>query len=630
MSSVYQDKTADGRFGLSRRQFLQRATVLGFAIPAGTVLLAACGSDDDEPAATATGQATATSGTSEATPTEMMDEPTPTGEMDEPTATSGTSEGTPTAEGEATTPPSGGTFYEGGDRLMGQEFEPGQPGGVFIEAFFDPPFIEPFWTSTTTVYALIRNVYEALIEPNPFTLEPVGLLAESWEVSEDAINWTFFLREGVTFHDGEAFNADDVVFSYQYQLDESLEGGRSSHLNALIAGVQAVDELSVQVTAVDVFPDFLMEAGTLLIGAEHILSGIDPAEYLTSAVVTGSDPAMVIGTGPFKFVELVPEDHVTFERFDEYWDGAPYLDQFIYRSQASSDENVTGLLAGENDFVYELGLVAVPELEAAGFIIDQWETSSFVSVVVNNDADRSPFLSDPVVRQALLFGLDREAMAISHGEGISTIAETILAPTSPFCDAEGVTVRYPYDPERAMALLDEAGWVLGDDGVREKDGVRLSFTLMSESGWAPYNTMAEIAQENWRQIGVDVTAEIIVWATMVEMAANRDFDAWLRYFPGGLVPDRTPQYGCESPDNLLGYCNPDLDALLEQARTTFDQEQRVELYTEFQNLVLTDLPVLPLIFPNGASAAAPRVHNPPRGNVPANYWFAVEKIWVEQ
>jgi peptide/nickel transport system substrate-binding protein len=232
-------------------------------------------------------------------------------------------------------------------------------------------------------------------------------------------------------------------------------------------------------------------------------------------------------------------------------------------------------------------------------------------------------------RQALFHAVDREAMLSASYEGVGEILDAILRLPA-FANPEGITAAYPYDPEQAIALLDEAGWLVGTDGVREKDGQRLAFTLTTTSEWEPFVVDVQVLQEYWRAVGVEVELDLVEYTSLAERVAAGDYEvAHLDYY-GQMTPDLTNRFACENPNNFPRYCNEEVDALLEEARVELNQERRVELYTEFQNLVLADLPILPQYFVDGYSAISPRVHNPPTMEALANNWFAAEKVWIEQ
>jgi peptide/nickel transport system substrate-binding protein len=608
---------------LNRRVLLQSA---GLSV-ASAALLAACGGDDEDPTATAgTNQPTATSEPATAAMTEASDGPTATGEMIEPSPTSGEAEATTTEE-EAATPAPGGTFVEGGDPLMGQEFEPGTPGGILIDGdtcCVTAPFNIGEILGRDNDYS--RLVFEPLVEINPFTLEPVGCLAEAWEVGDDSVTWTFFLREGVLFHDGAPLTAADVTATYALLSDPASGSIVVSQIEENISSITAVDERTVAFTTPEVLPDFVFDGAGFVIGAVHVLSEIDPAEYAASDAATGADPAMVVGTGPFRVKEVVTDDHVTLSRFDDYWDGAPYLDEWTFRVLGDDAALLTSLLSGEVDYVRHVNNAYIGQLEEAGLQLLPWQTRSFDLLPLNL---ANPLFQDKRVRQALMYALDREAMLQVAYEGVGQVAETLLAPYLPFANPEGVTVRYGYDPDMANQLLDEAGWEARSDGIREKDGERFAFTILGEAGWQPWESQVIAAQEYWRQVGLEVTVELLPASTLSEQYAAGDYDATITFFVAAPTPDQSPNYLCDSPSNYTGYCNEEVDAILTEARSELDEARRIELYTQFQNIVLDELPILPTIFYGGYSVAAARVHNPPATEIFMNKLFAGEKIWVD-
>jgi peptide/nickel transport system substrate-binding protein len=597
---------------------LRRAVLAGITLPAAGALLAACGSDDAEPTGTAApaGDSTATTAA-----TTAPDDATPTEAMTEPSPTSGESAETP--DSEAT--PSGGAFVEGGDLSMGQEFEEGVPGGHMIEGQSWISEVN-FTGAGSSSHSHIRYIYEGIVERNPFTFEPVGRLAQAWEIAEDGLTITYFLREGVLWHDGEPFTAADVVASYEYLMNEDLASYAYTQLVESLAGVEAVDEYTVVFTATGTQAFFFDNVSFQLIASKHILDTIPPGEFNESGAGTGSDPSLVVGTGPFTLRERIDEDHLTVDRFDDYWNGVAYLDSYTVRYQDSADATIVGLLAGENDFAWEIQLTSLEELEQNGYTMNRWVFLGFDSVGLNLNPERTTLFQDKLVRQALYHAMDREQINLAAFEGHGLIEPTLLPPGTSYANPEGVTVLYEYDPEKAMALLDEAGWVVGADGIREKDGQRFSFTIKN-ANWPPWVNAAAVVQEQWRRVGVEAQTEI----DDNFLYEDGEWDAVVWDYPFTAVAPRTfYYYRCGDPNNYSSYCNPEVDALVDQIVVELDEARRVELMTEWQNLVLEDLPYLPLYYIVGYMATHPRVHNPMRIDILTNMRWAVNKLWIEQ
>lgn len=630
---------------LNRRQVLRRALALGLSAPVIAGLLAACGDDDDDDDGDPTNTPEAGGGEE----TEVEEEPTEA-EEEEPTeaedeATEAEEEPTeeeeeePTeAEGDATEDEDGGTgagqTWEGGDRLMGMDIEEaGSTGGVLIEGgISDISTLSPIMSNDTASSNVQNHIFEALVEPNPQTLEPVGQLAESWSVSEDGLTWTFNLREGITWHDGEPFTADDVVFTYNLHMTEETNSPRFSDMTGKIESVEAADDLTVVFKAKQVNPDFPLDICNYGIVAEHIWADVAPADHAASAGATGEDPAMVVGTGPFVFQEWLVEDRVTLVANPDYWDGAPNLDSYIYVNVADQATLVQQLQTGEVDYG-AINEAAVVEFEGSDVTIHEYPTLTFTFYGTQLDPERSTLFQDVEVRKALLYALDREAMIQAIRFGYGEVAIGTFPVLSWAYNPDGIRedLRYEYDPDRARELLDSAGWVEGSDGVREKDGQRLAFTMYTNAGNTVREQYLTIMQEYWREIGVEMTPQLEPFPALVERITETfDFECFLIGFNWSVPPDQSPMWHTDSYPlgfNIVKYSNPEVDALLEEALSELDQDRRIELYTEMQNLVLDDLPMAVLDFPQGIMGVNARAHNVFPNNV--NRTFNSETWWIE-
>lgn len=617
---------------VSRRGLLGKALSISLAAPVVVGLMAACGSDDnDEPTATAaggttpttgTGDATATTGeTVEATPTEAMTEPTETTGGDaEPTATSGE-----TDEPTATTAPE--PTDDKTARLMGFEIVPAEhEGGTLVVPWQTGGDLTTSPFSRALSLSTMDLVFESMVDISPFDLSPVPNLATSWEVTEDGLIWTFPLREGVPFHDGETFNAEDVVYTYTTNMELFAE----TYSN--IAEIVAVDDYTVEFTLAEPYADFVYRFATNDIVAEHVYWDIPPEEISSHPIATGGDMDLIVGTGPFRMVEFITDDTATFERFDEYWDGRPHLDRVVSITATAGTVALNLLRAGDIDAAEVQTSADAESLRTEGFTVLEvnpwWSTWYHMNV----DPEKTTLFQDKRVRQAMHHALDREGMLLAAWDGIGQVAHSITS--VPRWSPEGaITVQYPYDPDRANALLDEAGWLMGDDGVREKDGQKLSFEILCYQGWAPDEREAPIMQENWRQVGIEALpyfASPSEWND--RLYVTRDYEVgrtgWIW---NGAPGDLESIFGCASLDtgNSSGYCNPEVDELLKQGSVITDPDERAALYIQAQNMILEDLPLgmnFHLIF---NQAMSPRIHNVyPSGF--SGWHFNAEEWWVEE
>jgi peptide/nickel transport system substrate-binding protein len=611
---------------LSRRSLLGKALSLSLTTPIVIGLMAACGSDDEDPTTTAaSGESTPTSGVggvtpttgemTEATPTEIMVEPTSTAEGDtEPTATSDTG-GEPADDKTV--------------RMMGFELQPAQhDGGTLVIPWqtgndqTTSPFTRSLAGSTMDL------VFESLVDINPFDLTPVANLATAWEVTDDGLIWAFPLREAVLWHDGQPFTAEDVVYTYTTNMTLY----PATYEN--IAEVAATDEQTVEFTLVDPNADFIYRvAASNDIVAEHAYRDIPPDEIASHPIATGQDPSLVIGTGPFRLAEFVVDQTATFERFDDYWDGRPHLDRVVSITAEAGTVALNLLRAGDIDIAEVVTAPDTETLRADGFTV--LEVNPFWSswYEINVNPEKTILFQDKRVRQAMQYALDREGMLLASWDGVGEVAQSILS--IPQWSPEGsITVQYSYDPDQANQLLDEAGWLLGADGIREKDGQKLSFEILCYQGWAPDEREAPIMQENWRAVGIEATpyfAPPNEWVERVYGDARGDFsvaktgDVW-QGAPGQLEWI----FGCNSFEisNASGYCNEEVDALFAEGFLVTDPDERTPLYVEAQNIILDEAPIGMLFHIMSTIGMNSRVHNVyPK---PFTGWhFNAEEWWVD-
>jgi peptide/nickel transport system substrate-binding protein len=602
---------------LSRREFLIRAGVAGTGISAAVTLLAACGGDDENP--------TATTGAGETTPTVAgVAEPSATTAMDEPTATTGIAqpteaneEPTPTEETAEPTPTGG---MDEVSEIYGFPIEPAQhDGGALVWGTFY--LLYPYYILGYDQGA----VFEGLTSYHPETGESVAWLAEGWEASDDGTVWTFALRDGVTFHDGEPLRAEDVVFSIQ--LVNAAWG-----IHPIVdATFSTPDDRTVMLTFPETVANGPAELFTYRVRAKHVLADIDPATadeslLLTHPAATGEDPSRVLGTGPFRFLAVEPDVSETWGRYDGYWGGKPHLDELIVRPFATPDLMVPALQTGELDVAGMwwggINPAQVAELDPDTINAVVFKSHHSITFTPNRKPDR-PWFQDVRVRQALLYAIDREALIEPVTFGLGSINETVLTEDWAY-NAADVINPYTYDPDQAAALLDEAGWVVGADGVREKDGVRLSFAVMYQKSPSYFEPAVLIVQEYWNAIGIETTLEGEILEASWERQQSGDFDLFVwEYNTRSNV--LAYQYACDRLPANWGYCNPDLDQLIASANMELDPNRRREIITAVINLILEDVPAGHLINLPSVVGVSTTVHNvypnPYEMNFNAHTWW---------
>jgi peptide/nickel transport system substrate-binding protein len=609
---------------ISRREAIRRAA-LGATVPALVTLLAACGGEDDEP--TAPVQASPTGGgASDPTATSAPAEASPTAVAEEPTATSQAAEPTATSEPAGENP-----------RWMGKVIEPAQhEGGVVVEGHVTDLSVPYFGTGG---YAF--GITEQLLEFHPDTGEPVGVLAESYEINDDATVFTMSIREGVSWHDGKPLTGQDIVSTFTLLALPQMSG---SFLGNLDQGeINLLDEMTVEFVLPTGNVDFTTVVTYFSVAPAWIIDQLTQ-EQIDNYYVdvppfeSGSDPSQVIGTGPFKLERFEPGVAVTVVRNDDYWDGRPHIERFILQVVSGTDALLTQLRSGEVDVAggtfnsTNLNPASVPDLEGAGLIVQDFPNPLYNYYATNLNPEKTTLFQDVRVRQAMYYAVDRQALADAALLGYADVALGTMSSIFGF-DPDLITVRYDYDPDQAMALLDEAGWTAGADGVREQDGRQLAFTVWVRSGDTTLETLATILQEYWRQVGIAVEIGIEQDAAFYERwDETRDFEVMLLSHYSSLT-DQIYSYTCqglEDGGNRVMYCNPDdltVDELLQAALVETDPAARNQLLAEYQNILMTDLPVGPLVFPRGIAAVNARVHNMYRNGL--NTTFNMETWWVD-
>ncbi len=475
-------------------------------------------------------------------------------------------------------------------------------GGVYTEGLIGAPGrlnpVLDFYNSTDR--DVNRLLYSSLVRFDDRGL-PVADLAESWGVSQDGTTYNFSIKAGAQWHDGEAVTSADVAFTVDLLRSPNLP--IPDDLRAFWEDVEisAPNPQLVQFILPEPFAPFL-DYLTFGILPEHLLGEFAPEEL--AAAPFNLQP---VGSGPYHFVQWLGEsDQITgvvLAAFEDYYAPKAFIDQIVFRyfsdPAAALEAYRNGEIMGISEITPEIlaGALAEPNLNVYTGRLPQ-----MTLVLFNLDDPGAAFLQVQEVRQALMAALNRQRMidTLLGGQGI--VANGPIFPGT-WAYYDGLK-SLEYDPAAAVELLKGAEFVIPAAGgtVREKEGVRLAFTLLHPEG-EPYTSMAQFIQQSWAQIGVEVTLEAVPYDTLIENKLTRgDYTAALVDLNLFRSPDPDPypfwhQAQMSGGQNYAHWDDRPASEYLEQARITLDLAERTRLYRNFQIRFSLELPALPLYYP---------------------------------
>lgn len=482
------------------------------------------------------------------------------------------------------------------------------------------PMIQPR-TPDSNVQCLI---FDYLVIPDE-NLNYVGDLAESWDISDDGTVYTFYLQEGVKWHDGEDFNADDVVFTLTALASPEYTGGNEGRVMSIVGaseyqagtadsveGIKKIDDYTVEITLASPNAAFLSNMYVAML-PEHILGEESPADW-------GNDDfnRAPIGTGKYKFVEWEAGQYISLERNDEYFGTMPSIENVVVQFGADTTL-VAALLNGEIDVLYNLPATEIENVEAVdGVGVYNYEMMSVYYIGLNQ---LDPDLSDLRVRQALAYALDKQTIVDTVYGETATVANDIF-PDNHWSHNPDVTV-YEYNPEKAMALLEEAGYTMNDStGFYEKDGETLHLTYdMSTS--TDGRQVAALIQQYWKAIGVEMEVIEQDFATLAyskllpnnatEETTAESFQCYTLGFGVEADPEEYNAYLSTSTGagswNFIHYSNPQVDELFQQQLLETDPDARADCFHQIAQIISDDVPWIPLYNKATSTGLSDRVQN---------------------
>jgi peptide/nickel transport system substrate-binding protein len=506
-------------------------------------------------------------------------------------------------------------------------------GGTFIDSNVnDIQTIHPYLAEDAYSNAIVGLIYDGLIGSDLRTGLPAPTgLADYWEIAPDGVTYTFHLNQNAKWHDGTDVTAEDVQFSFDAMANLDVGSAYSQRFLDSTASWRVIDEYTYELVAKEPLWTYLIGFVSTVI-PKHIWENVPVADWRTDGGATGQDPSRVVGCGAWTFQEWVQGSSITLNRFDDYYQKAPYLDSYVLRIWPDQTSVVNALLNLEIDAA-GLEPADVETIKAGeGLEVATYPTRGFSFYMTNLDPEKSELFQDVRVRQALMFGLDRESVVTNILLDNAEVAQGTQPVISYAYAPDEMETRYDYDPERARELLAEAGWTDSDgDGIVDMDGEPLSFELVYGSGSPTTDQLVAYMQDTWGEIGIDVQPRAMEFAAMVDvLTTSRDFDVALLGFSWDASFIQDSMFGCNQVPpggfNFVSYCNEELDVLNKEATRTFDEEARRELVIEATNIVNEELPVGVMFFSKANIGYREELQNfePSSWGVDLNY------VWIQQ
>jgi peptide/nickel transport system substrate-binding protein len=470
------------------------------------------------------------------------------------------------------------------------------PSGVAAERVVrmhitkDPASMSLIGKTDLNAEIFAMRLTDALVQyDDKLILQP--LLAESWQLSEEDKTITFTLRENVRWHDGQPVTAADVLFTINKLREPETENRTWAPDLRDLTSLEAPDERTV-VATYSVMKADALEAWRTPILPAHI-AGQD------TDLFNGEFVRHPIGCGPFKFVHYIRGQEIVMQANDDYWGGRPEIDRLEIKIFADQQTAYQALMTGDLHIMVMSSNLWEQARESDQ--ADRFELTSFKRYsawALGWNQVNNPFFGDVNVRKAMVLALDRESFITNVASGMAHIGATTFPPSSNWASPE--VAPYGFDPDKARDLLTAAGWVDNDgDGVREKDGQRLAFTLLVPiSSQQLTRWMAEWQQQSWRDVGAEVTINQLEWQAFRERRKERNFHVVGQTFHF-TNPDMYVLYHSSEMENGYNFWSndhPEIDRLLDSVRYTLDAEQRLKEMHQLQRLLHEQEPVTALFF----------------------------------
>lgn len=397
------------------------------------------------------------------------------------------------------------------------------------------------------------NVFEGLVKYNSDG-DTIPAVASDYEISDDGLTYTFTLRDGVKFHNGDEVTQDDVIYSIERCRDDENVNPQTSTGLACVESVEAQGDNEIVLN--------LSEPNTELMSI--LTLAVIPEDY-------DQQDTAPVGTGPYKFVSRTAQEDVVLEKFDDYWGTPANIDKVTYKINESAEGLIQGLESGAIDLVSHMTSTQTAELDDSDFNIEVGEMNLVQALYLNNAVE--PF-NDIRVRQALCYAVDKQGIIdmAFDGYGFPIGSNCFPAFTKYFDDS--LTDYYTVDTAKAKELLAEAGYPDGFD-----------MTITVPSNYQPHVDTAEVIAEQLKEIGINATLDKVEWSTWLDDTyGNRNFQSTVIGLTADPLTARAllERFSSDADNNFINYSNADYDDLFQKAITTYDDAEQTEVYKEME------------------------------------------------
>ena len=470
----------------------------------------------------------------------------------------------------------------------------------------EPDNLNPFIGLLGQDYEIWHLNYDFLVGFEAKDLSPKPELAESWTVSPDGKTWTFKIRQGVKWQDGQPLTAKDVAFTYNYIVKNDLQ--TLAIYTGGITGAVATDDYTVDITTEK--PKSNMLAMVVPIIPEHIWSKVSGK----AATTTYQNEPPIIGSGPFQTVEWSQGKYIRMVANKDYWGGKPKVDELFFENYKSADTMTADLKQGAIDAAVELPQAQYPSVQktagVTGLKGTHWRFNELgFNCYDSPDSMGNPVLLDPKFRQALNWAIDRQKIVDVAFFGQADAGSTLIVPYSPYHWEPAADQAYKYDPEETKTQLDLAGYQDKDgDGFREtKDGKPLSLRLLVTNDSPENQTAAKLIAGWFKDVGLKVNLKIVDAGVLLDAQYNYkgdtyapDYDMYIWFWTYDVDPEM--MLGVPTPQQIEGWndtlwTDPEYTKLFTEQEQTIDVEKRIPLVQRMQEIVWQSSPYLIFAYP---------------------------------